>query len=205
MARPSRKNPVIMPSQVRSKETFDAILQATTYLLQECGFQVITSNAIAERAGVNINSFYQYFLDKDAALRFVAERHIRENEVAFSEALARLKGQDSESAYQDLIQEMIELFSTRPAFRREILLNMALLVGPKRQHEVRKGLAEGLVSVIPVEKYPGIEQRRVASLMVVHTFMSATVVFLDPKYSSAEREMYRKELKTMLCRYVGVN
>lgn len=35
-----------------------------------------TTNRIAERAGLSVGTLYQYFPDKDALLRAVAERHV---------------------------------------------------------------------------------------------------------------------------------
>lgn len=54
------------PKQQRSKVTVDAILEAATYVLRREGPSKLTTNKVAERAGVNISSFYQYFPNKEA-------------------------------------------------------------------------------------------------------------------------------------------
>lgn len=65
-----RKQPV----QERSRQTFDAIVEACAWLLAERGYAGTTTNHIAERAGVNIASLYEYFPGKDAIVARVAER-----------------------------------------------------------------------------------------------------------------------------------
>lgn len=62
------------PVQARSKQTFDALVDACTWLLPRRGYAGTTTNHIAERAGVNIASLYEYFADKDAIVAQVAER-----------------------------------------------------------------------------------------------------------------------------------
>jgi AcrR family transcriptional regulator len=62
------------PSQRRSRETFEAVVTACTWLLPELGYAGTTTNHIAERAGVNIASLYEYFPGKDAIVAQVAER-----------------------------------------------------------------------------------------------------------------------------------
>jgi AcrR family transcriptional regulator len=54
--------------QERAKMTVDAILQATTYILKRQGHEGLTTNKIAEKAGVNIASLYQYFPNKESIL-----------------------------------------------------------------------------------------------------------------------------------------
>ena len=56
------------PIQARGTATFDAILDATARLLEEAGHEVITTNLVAEVAGVNIATLYQYFPSKEAIL-----------------------------------------------------------------------------------------------------------------------------------------
>jgi AcrR family transcriptional regulator len=62
------------PGQERSRATFDALVQACTWLLPRLGYAGTTTNHIAARAGVNIASLYEYFPGKDAIVAQVAER-----------------------------------------------------------------------------------------------------------------------------------
>lgn len=56
------------PSQARSKLLVDAIVQSCHKILMEEGVQHLTTNRIAEVAGVTIGSLYQYFPNKEAIL-----------------------------------------------------------------------------------------------------------------------------------------
>jgi AcrR family transcriptional regulator len=56
------------PRQTRSATTVAAILEAAAHILERDGFDALTTNAVAERAGVSIGSFYQYFPGKAALL-----------------------------------------------------------------------------------------------------------------------------------------
>ncbi|WP_320836785.1 TetR/AcrR family transcriptional regulator [Zhongshania sp.] len=56
------------PSQSRSKVLVDAIIQACKQVLADEGEERLTTNRIAEVAGVTIGSLYQYFPNKEAIL-----------------------------------------------------------------------------------------------------------------------------------------
>ncbi|MBW2243773.1 MAG: TetR/AcrR family transcriptional regulator [Deltaproteobacteria bacterium] len=64
--------PKKLPSQRRSQETFRAMVEACAWLLPRKGYAGTTTNHIAERAGVNIASLYEYFPGKDAIVVQVA-------------------------------------------------------------------------------------------------------------------------------------
>jgi AcrR family transcriptional regulator len=76
-SQPPDLEPKKLPSQERSRATFDALVEACTGLLQERGYAGTTTNHIAERAGVNIASLYEYFPGKDAIVAQVAERLVQ--------------------------------------------------------------------------------------------------------------------------------
>ncbi|MFE0751677.1 TetR/AcrR family transcriptional regulator [Gordonia sp. NPDC058843] len=63
------------PRQQRSSFTVDMILEATTQLLDTEGAEM-TTNRIAEKAGVSVGSIYQYFGDKQAIFDELASRHL---------------------------------------------------------------------------------------------------------------------------------
>ncbi len=60
------------PRQDRAKRTVERILATTASLLDELGFDRLTTNVVAERAGVNIASLYAYFPNKYALLHSLA-------------------------------------------------------------------------------------------------------------------------------------
>ncbi|MCG9890905.1 MAG: TetR/AcrR family transcriptional regulator [Thermosynechococcaceae cyanobacterium MS004] len=66
------------PKQARSQATVEAILSATTHILTETGYDQLTTNRVAERAGVSIGSLYQYFPNKEALIFALAEHHADE-------------------------------------------------------------------------------------------------------------------------------
>lgn len=60
----SRIEPRKVPVQARSRKTYDAILKAAGQILMQEGQAGLTTNRVAERAGVSIGSLYQYFPNK---------------------------------------------------------------------------------------------------------------------------------------------
>lgn len=68
------------PTQQRAKQRVDRILNATATLLDEVGLDGLTTNLIAERAGVKVASLYQYFPNKYAVLSTLAERMFTEQQ-----------------------------------------------------------------------------------------------------------------------------
>jgi AcrR family transcriptional regulator len=54
-------NPRKLPTQDRSKETVEAILQATAIVLKREGYDRASTRRVAEVAGVSVGSLYQYF------------------------------------------------------------------------------------------------------------------------------------------------
>ena len=65
-------------SQKRSRETVDALVEATARVLTKEGYDRASTNKIAAMAGVSIGSLYQYFPSKEALVAAVIERHTQE-------------------------------------------------------------------------------------------------------------------------------
>ena len=56
------------PRQERAKRTYEAILAAAAELLVEVGIERISTNLIAERAGITVPALYRYFPNKYAVI-----------------------------------------------------------------------------------------------------------------------------------------
>ncbi len=53
-----------LPKQDRARATVDYLVKATAQILAEDGTDRLSTNRIAERAGVSVGSLYQYFPNK---------------------------------------------------------------------------------------------------------------------------------------------
>jgi AcrR family transcriptional regulator len=107
------------PRQARSRVTIDAILDAAAHILGERGCAGLTTNAVAEAAGVSIGSLYQYFPNKLALIEAVRGRH-------FDQVLAVLRAAADDKATRThrvaaLVDGMITIHSRYPAAHRVLL------------------------------------------------------------------------------------
>jgi len=91
------------PRQERSRATVEALLDATTDILLRDGYAKLTTNRIAERAGVNIASLYQYFPGKEAIVAELRRRHGAEQRSELREVLADSGDTDLESTIRSLV------------------------------------------------------------------------------------------------------
>lgn len=75
MSAARRTNPLrTEPQQARARHAVDAILGAAGDLLDEGGYDALTTKAVAERAEVNIATLYRYFPDKLSLVRALHQR-----------------------------------------------------------------------------------------------------------------------------------
>lgn len=92
------------PQQERSRQTVEAVLDAVVRILKREGMAGVTTNRIAEVAGVSIGSVYQYFPDKRAIFTALHDRHAEEMGRLVS---ARLL-EHAESSLEDLVRALVE-------------------------------------------------------------------------------------------------
>lgn len=98
--------------QARAKQSVAAILQATTQLLERTEIDQISTNHIAERAGVSIGTLYQYFPNKTAIFVAIAEQDIERRVALVTDAIAQTDGALAETDTRQMMRALIQSFST---------------------------------------------------------------------------------------------
>lgn len=104
-----------VPRQARGAATFNAILDATGRLLDEGGSEVVTTNLVAEVAGVNIATLYQYFPSKESILLALFQRDT-DARIRVSDQMLTGLGENDDWRRQlsDLTDEMVRLRRAQP-------------------------------------------------------------------------------------------
>jgi len=107
--------------QRRSLATVAAIVEAGTYILRRRGARGFTANSVAEKAGVNIASFYQYFPNKQALLFHIA-RITWERQLAALSPVLKREGNDHAVKLRDFIREFFRVEAAEADLRRALRL-----------------------------------------------------------------------------------
>jgi AcrR family transcriptional regulator len=76
------------PKQARSRASFAAIVDAAARLLRDHGYEALTTNRIAEQAGVGIATLYEFFPNKEAVVAELAARLMAKVEADMEQAFA---------------------------------------------------------------------------------------------------------------------
>lgn len=102
------------PKQDRSRNTVDAILIAAAHILKTSGFSGVTTNAIAEKAGVSIGSLYQYFPNKHAILGELRARRSEWFGERLRAEIGRIRALPVAEAARGVVELLIALHAIDP-------------------------------------------------------------------------------------------
>jgi AcrR family transcriptional regulator len=118
MQRQVRTTPRKRPRQARSRATVDSVLEATARVLVKHGFDGLTTNLVAQTAGVSIGSLYQYFPNKAALVGALIENHVESmTQLALGE-LTRVARLPIGEAIRSVIEVMIRAHAVHPELHR---------------------------------------------------------------------------------------
>lgn len=106
-----------VPVQQRSTERLERILDACAQLLDEAGYERLSTRAVAARAGVPIGSVYRFFADKRAMADALAHRNLDD---FLGRTAARLAAPEAgtgwRAAVEILVDEYTAMKRTAPGF-----------------------------------------------------------------------------------------
>ena len=103
------------PRQPRAEKTVARIMDATLALILETGYSSLTTNRIAEKAGVNIASLYQYFPGKQASARAIYESAAAEYAGTTNVAIMSQLSAPLEQGLRHIVRETLKLIARERA------------------------------------------------------------------------------------------
>lgn len=110
-------SPRKMPRQGRSQAMVQALLEASARVLKERGYEGMSTNAVAECAGVSVGSLYQYFPNKVALLAALHAEHAANMEESIKAVLA-IPSVDKHASIKNLVRAIMAAHELDPALHR---------------------------------------------------------------------------------------
>jgi AcrR family transcriptional regulator len=109
-----RKQPV----QQRSAKRVEQMLEACAALIDELGYDGVTTTLIAERAGVAVGSLYQFFPDKRAVVQALTKRNLDRFTAEIDRRLDWANLEHWWDGVDEIIDIYVEMYRTVPGFAR---------------------------------------------------------------------------------------
>ena len=109
-----------IPKQHRSWETVEAIIEATTRIIESHGLVGLSTNRVADVAGVSVGSLYQYFPNKEALIEEVRARFGARFQGALLEMLGRLPALGLREAIHAWVTTLVDLHAESPGVHNAV-------------------------------------------------------------------------------------
>lgn len=183
----------------------EAILGATRRILSRDGYEALTSNAIAQEAGVSIGSFYQYFPNHDAVLAELAR------EIEFqSYELARARVEEGENDVLSVIDNLIEILasemlgevSTRATLLHRIPRGWIKEASSEVDRRVMELVERGLVA--HRDSLPHVRDPKISAFVLVTAVEAVVEASVQQQPDWLTTGKLHAELRSLVMRYLGV-
>jgi AcrR family transcriptional regulator len=146
------------PRQQRSRQTVEAVLEAVRRVLKRHGAEAVTTNRIAEAAGVSIGSLYQYFPDKQALFTALYDRHVDEVRNVIERTLADCTSASLEDFTRELVERLANLHAEEADLHE--IVSAAVPEGAQGFKRALQGTFEQVISPAKQDRYTPDETKR---------------------------------------------
>ncbi|MGY1501994.1 TetR family transcriptional regulator [Streptomyces sp. QTS52] len=188
------------PVQRRSAERLTRILDACADLLDEVGYDALSTRAVAIRAGVPIGSVYRFFGNKRAMADALAQRNLERYITRVTERLGQETGGGWRGAMDAVLDEYLAMKRTAPGFSLVDFGNQ-IPVG-KRDAGPNHRVADTLTALLSdvIDREPDDDLRRMF-LVAVET--ADTLVHLAFRVAPEGDERIITEARELLRAYLA--
>jgi AcrR family transcriptional regulator len=197
---PEKRYMLKIPVQKRSKETVASIVESCARLLVQEPYHAITTDKIAEMAGVSIGSLYQFFANKEAIVAAVIDDLLQKDLAYIEENLAKLQATDLDSK----VHAFIDIGFTRFHDNRPLRSALQGVQGMLDYWDTRRVFFEHYQKAVlaHMPPVPG-RDRDMMALFIVSSFNNILQLALLGPQSPEREDAIKKEVFLLIRRYLN--
>ncbi len=201
MAKKEDIGPKKIATQRRSIETVDAILQATQEFIEKDKLDSLTTNKIADRAGVNISSLYQYFPNKNSVLQMVLKVFINQEAKFFKNVLDSV----AHCTPEEKIDTFIEFTYEHNLKRKKIVKLFASTIFDFENTSLIEKFDLIFIDILkskvfPTTTHPNLDVKLLLVIQLVRYTIVSSIFYQEIKF---DKQIIQDELKQAILAYLG--
>lgn len=200
--RPSSRAAVArkQPQQARAEVTYQAMLEATARVLDQHGVDGLTTNRVAEVAGVSIGSLYQYFPNKQALIAALLDGYME----AIASAVRATIEAYQDAPLEEILRGIARAIRTVYLDQRPVHRHLSALGSAVGLPDRRKQTLAGMLAMVEayLRAHPELDVRapHTAAFVIVHAVDGVVNAFADHGLLEIDAEI--EEMVVMLLRYL---
>jgi AcrR family transcriptional regulator len=177
------------PKQQRSRQTVDAVLEAVQRVLRRHGAEAITTNRVAEAAGVSIGSLYQYFPEKQAIFMALHDRHVDRVRHVIEGTMTDCTSVSLEEFTRELVERLANVHSEDAELHE--LVSATVPGGANGFKSALRAVFEQVISPAKQDRYTPEDTKRM--LFVLPHMVEALVHGVAHQKQASSRERAKDE------------
>jgi len=196
-----------LPRQARAKRTIESIFEATARIVEREGAEALSTNKVAQQAGVSIGTLYQYFPTKEAiVVAMITQERLRVMAELQSMLVSAVQAaSDPHTIIRDRIRALLSAMGTGSHLNRAMVRLAWHMDHHEQVAQAQREGTEHLAIALSAWKHPSLRAPTPAMLFVgtravIGVIRSASLEN-SPLLGSAELE---DELVRMVWRLVSV-
>ena len=197
-ARAPAYQPRKTPIQARSAVTVEAIEEATIQVLLTIGLDRLTTNRVAERAGVSVGTLYQYYPNKQSLLFALLEDHLDKSTEAVEMACDNARGKPLLEMVSEVVQRFVDAKMVRTDISMALYQISADIGGPALVKRMVQRSEKALGAMIQTAPDIALPPDKFAIKMMFAAMAGATRSVLEAGASPAMIPKLRDHL-VLLC------
>lgn len=192
------------PRQLRSRAMVDSLIEATALSIVEVGLDGLTTNHVAQKAGVSVGSLYQYFNSKEALVGALIERSIQDVTELASQQAPLLQNMDLETVLRTLLKTVFVFLQTRDGLYLELIRNWNQLPFGNAADRIEQHLVElgRQYFVQHLQDYP-IQDLNTRLFLVINSTLFTLVRYVSQEHPVLTQEQVAEGLTDMVTGYLG--
>ena len=191
------------PAQERALHKVELILESATRIIDQEGLDGLTTNRIAETAGISIGTLYQYFPNKQAIIYTLGQRELQDVTRKLVSTLREQSSQSSEDPARRVIRTVFGSFDGRSRVYR-LLLGNALAQGNHAVLDDAANLIAGILTSKAVQLSIGSTRQlsKAEAFVLTWAFVGVTRAAVVADENSLTSEQIEDALLTLIQRFI---
>ena len=187
-----------------SQSSVDHILDAAVRVLVQEGYDVTSTNRIAQEAGISIGALYHHFPNKEAVVAAVVERFTADAERFILERMMEVVGESYSVIARTMLEAYVGFLQKRLRLVRVIVEQVPRLGNVNKVSAIEQRMEKAVRNYLTNNKAQlGIASIEAATFISVHTIsLLGAKIALDPPKGATTSQLV-DEVHLMMSRYIG--